>query len=70
MHNIFLNVCSKHRAFKLQGTRIQNGQFEVYISDTPVTLKQSQGHQPQNKNVNPEQGRNHAKFEISHINNI
>ena len=30
--------------FKLQRTKIQNMQFEVYISDTPVTLKQSQGH--------------------------
>ena len=30
----------------LQRTRIQNMQFTVYISDTPVTLKQSQGIKP------------------------
>ena len=30
--------------FKLQRTRIQNTQFAVIISDTPVTLKQCQGH--------------------------
>ena len=27
--------------------------FAVYISDTPVTLKQSQGHQTYNDNVEP-----------------
>ena len=31
--------------FKLQMTRIQNMQFAAEISDTPVTLKQGQGHQ-------------------------
>ena len=35
----------------------------VYISDTPVTLKQSQGHQTLNDNVEPKEGYNHAKFE-------
>ena len=29
-----------------RGQRIQNTQFALYISDTPVTMKQSQGHQP------------------------
>ena len=42
---IFYNVCGNHTTFKLQKTRIQNTQFAVYISDTPVTLKQGQGHQ-------------------------
>ena len=35
--------------------------FAVYISDTHVTLKQSQGHQTYNENVDPEQGYNHTK---------
>ena len=47
----------------LQRTRIQNMQFAIDISDTPVTLKQSQGHQIYNQNVDPKQGYNHAKFE-------
>ena len=38
--------------------------FAVYVSDTPVTLKQDQGHQAHHDNVNPEQNYNHAKFEI------
>ena len=29
----------------LQSTGIQNTQYAVYISDTPVTLEQGQGHQ-------------------------
>ena len=45
-------------------------QFAVYVSDKPVTLKQSQGHQTYNENVNPEWGYNHAKFERSHFNSV
>ena len=37
-------------------------QFVVYVSDTPVTLKQSQGHQTQNDNVDPKQIYNQTKF--------
>ena len=37
--------------------------FAAYISDTPVTLKQGQGYQTYNKNVDPEQRYNPAKFE-------
>ena len=44
--------------------------FAVYISDTTVTLKQSQGHQTLNDNVDPKQGYNHAKFERSCFINI
>ena len=40
-------------------------QFAVYISDTPVTLKQSQGHQTYNDNIDPKQGFSHGKFERS-----
>ena len=40
-------------------------QFADYISDTPVTLKQSQDHPTQNDNVDPKQGYNHAKLERS-----
>ena len=45
-------------------------QFAVYISDTPVVLKHSQGNQTYNKNVDPEQGNNHAKIERSHFNSV
>ena len=44
--------------------------FEVYVSDTLVTLKQSQGHQTYNGNADPGQGYKNAKFEKSHLNNI
>ena len=69
VHNI-VNVCSNHTMFKLQRTRFQNKQFAVYKSDTPVTLKLSQGHQTYNDNVDPKQGCNHAKFEISCFNGV
>ena len=54
-HNLF-NVCSNHTMFKLQRPRIQHTQLAVYTSDTPVTLKHGQGHQPKNDNVDPKQG--------------
>ena len=44
VHNL-LNLCSNHTTFKLQRTSIQDTQFAVYVSDTPVTLKQNLGHQ-------------------------
>ena len=51
--------------FTLQRTRIQNMQFAAYNCDTPVTLRQSQGHQTLNDNVDLKQAYNHAKFEKS-----
>ena len=36
--------------------------FAVYISDKLVTLKQSQGHQTYDYNVDPKQDYNHAKL--------
>ena len=56
--------------FKLLKTRIQNMKFAVIISDTPVTLKQSQGHQTYNDNVDSKQGYNHVKFERSSFNGV
>ena len=41
---------------KLKRTRIQNAQFAVNISDTLVTLNQSEGHQTYNDNADPKQG--------------
>ena len=38
-------------------------QFAVYISDTPVTLKESQDHQTYNEYVDPKQAYNLAKLE-------
>ena len=55
--------------FVLQRARIQNMQFAVDISDTPVILKQTKGHQIYNDNVDhvglAMQSYNHAKFERS-----
>ena len=62
IHTLF-DVCSNHRTFKLQGTRIQNTQFAVYVSDMLMTLKQNQGHEVYNDNVDTKQSYNHAKFE-------
>ena len=43
-------------------------QFAVYISDTPVTLKQSQGHQTYNENGDPKQTYDQVKFQRSCFN--
>ena len=56
VEHILFNVCSNHTMFKLHGTKIQNMQFAVYISDTPVNFKQSKGHQTYNDKVNPKRG--------------
>ena len=56
--------------FKVQRTIIQIMQFAVYISDIPVTLKQSQGHRTYKDKLDPEQGYHHAKFERSCINGV
>ena len=45
-------------------------QFAVYISDTPVTLQKSQGHQPYNYNADPKIGHNHAHLERSFCNGV
>ena len=67
VHNI-VNVCSNHTMFKLQKRGIPNTQFAVYISDISVTLKQSEGHQTYNGNVNQKQGYKYAKFKRSCFN--
>ena len=45
-------------------------QFAVYDSNTPVTLKQGQGHQTQYELVDLIQGYNIAKFEKPHLNSV
>ena len=40
-------------------------QFALHISETPVTLKQCQGHQIYKGNMGLNHGYNHAKFERS-----
>ena len=59
----FLMYVATIQHLKVQRTRIKNTQFAVYISDTSVTLKQSQGNQTLNDNVDPKQAYNHAQFE-------
>ena len=48
----------------------KNPKHAIYISDTPVTFKQSQGHQLQNDNVDPKQGYNRPQFERSCFNGV
>ena len=48
----------------------QNKQFAVYDSDTPVTLKQGQGHQTWYELEDPKQGHNNAKFEKPCLNSV
>ena len=67
MH-IFLMYVKNMKNFTLQ--RVQNMQFAVSISNTPVTLKQSQDHQMYSDNVHPKQNYNHAKFERSCFNGV
>ena len=43
-------------------------QFAVYISATPMTLKQSRCHQTQNETVDSKQGYDHAKFKKYYFN--
>ena len=45
-------------------------QFAVYDSDTPVTLKQGQGHQTWYDLVDLKQSHNNAKFEKPHLNSV
>ena len=44
--------------------------FAVYVSDTPVTLEQGQGHETWWKLVDPKQGNNNAKFEKPYLNSV
>ena len=67
IHYLF-DALNNHVKFKLKQKRIQKAQFAVYIFDTPVTLKQSQGHHTYNESVDCKQGYNHVKFERSCFN--
>ena len=42
----------------------------VYVSDTPVTLKQDQGHKTWYELEDPQQGYNNAKFEKPRWNSV
>ena len=42
----------------------------VYISDTPLTLKQSQSNQTENDKVDPKQGYKHAMLDRSCFNDV
>ena len=64
------NVRNNRSTIILQRTRIKNTPLAICISDTPVTLKQSQGYQISNDNVDPKQGYNHVKFERSCFNGV
>ena len=53
---------------RLNYSRQKSKKHTVKISDTPVTLKQGQGHKAWYELVDPKQGYNHAKFERSCLN--
>ena len=55
--------------FKLCGQESKK-QLAVYDSDTPVSLKQGQGHQTWYALVDPNQGYNHTMFEQSNFNSV
>ena len=44
--------------------------MQFAVSDTPMTLKQSQSHETQNDNVDPKQIHNYVKFQSSLYNGI
>ena len=69
VYNLF-NVFSNHTMFKLQRTRIQKHAIVVYISDAPVTMKQSQGNQTKNDKADPKQCYIHANSERSCLNDV
>ena len=55
--------------FKLCGQESKK-QLAVYDSDTPVSLKQGQGHQIWDELVDHKQGYNSAKFEKPWLNSV
>ena len=69
MHNLF-NACKNKQRLNHRRQEPKHIEFTVYIFETPVTLKQSQGHQTYIDNVDSKQGYNHAKFERSCINGV
>ena len=65
VHNLF-NVYSNNTTFKVQ--RIRNARFAVYVCQIPLTLKQSQGHQPKISMWTP--SKVHVKFQRSCFNGV
>ena len=63
-HNLF-NVRSKRITFLPERTRIKNIKTTMLfaVSETPVTLKQGQGHPTWYESLHAKPGHNHAKFE-------
>ena len=66
---IFFNVHNNHATFTLRWTKSKQ-QIAVYDSDTPVTLRQGQGHQTLYALEDPKQNYNYTKFENPHLNNV
>ena len=54
--------------YRGQESKTRNLRF--IFSDIPLTLKQCQGHQTYDDNVDPKQTNNHAKFERSCFNGV
>ena len=67
---IFLMHVATIQHLNYKGQECKKTRFAVYISDTPVTLKQGQHHQSHHENVDPDQGQDHAKFERSHFHGV
>ena len=58
--------------FKLWWTKMKNlkNNFVVYNSNTPLTSKESQGHQIWHDLVDPKQAYNNTKFKKTHLNSV
>ena len=69
LHHVF-HVCSKHASLYYRGQASKTRNLRFIFSDIPLTLKQCQGHQTYDGNVDPKQTNNHAKFERSCFNGV
>ena len=64
------NQCLNYGGPKPKKKQKTEKQFALYDSDTPVTLKQDQGHQIEYELVDTEQGYDNAMFEKSRWNSV
>ena len=67
---IFLSFVRTIKRVNYGEQESKHKQSAVYNSDTPVTLKQGQGHQASYEVVDPKQGCNDSKFENPCLNGV
>ena len=64
----FIMAVATIQCLNTEDKNLKKKKIAVYGSDTPVILKQDQGHQTGYKSVEPMQSYNHAKFENKQTN--